>query len=142
MAAAASRATVETTGVYHGGEHDGTGERGRDGRRDRVEVGRLAARLRGLRETLDAGELGPDEQRELRRLLYGLHAVVGLHFAKEEEVYLPLLDRELTAAEAQRLFERMEHAGGEHGAVAHERLPSHLTLFLLMYNMRKLAGGE
>ena len=60
-------------------------------------------------QRLHAG--APVEERELRRVLYGLYAVVKLHFAKEEEVYLPLLDRELTADEAQALFERMESAG-------------------------------
>ncbi len=80
-------------------------------RRDHVEVVRLTERLGELRERLHDGVLGRDEELELRRLLYGLYAVVSLHFAKEEEVYLPLLDRELTAAEAQALFERMEGVG-------------------------------
>jgi iron-sulfur cluster repair protein YtfE (RIC family) len=70
-------------------------------RRDHVEVVRLTERLGELRG-------GAVDERELRRVLYGLHALVSLHFAKEEEVYLPLLDRELTAAEAETLFERME----------------------------------
>jgi len=29
-------------------------------------------------------------------VLYGLYAIVKLHFAKEEEVYLPILDQRLT----------------------------------------------
>ena len=78
-------------------------------RRDHLEVARLTEELGVLRERLHAG--APVEERELRRVLYGLYAVVKLHFAKEEEVYLPLLDRELTADEAQALFERMESAG-------------------------------
>lgn len=76
-------------------------------RRDHVEVVRLTERLGGLRERLHDGV---GEEDELRRVLYGLHAVVALHFAKEEEVYLPLLDRELTERQAQELFERMERA--------------------------------
>jgi heavy metal translocating P-type ATPase len=37
-------------------------------------------------------EDGPDseDQRELRRLLYGLHAILRLHFAQKEELYLDL----------------------------------------------------
>ncbi|MBV9308770.1 MAG: heavy metal translocating P-type ATPase [Acidobacteriaceae bacterium] len=37
---------------------------------------------------------GPDGEdiRELRRILYGLHAILKLHFAQEEESYLTLLD--------------------------------------------------
>lgn len=83
-------------------------------RRDHVEVGRLTERLGELRERLHDGVT---EEVELRHVLYGLHAVVSLHFAKEEEVYLPLLDRELTLAEAQTLFERMEQVGAGSGAV-------------------------
>jgi len=82
--------------------------------RDHVEVGRLTKRLGALREQLAARALTADEQRELRRVLYGLEAVVSLHFAKEEEVYLPLLDRQLTAEQAQALFERMEQHGTAH----------------------------
>jgi hypothetical protein len=37
---------------------------------------------------------GPDadDQRELRRVLYGLHATLKLHFAQEDESYLALID--------------------------------------------------
>ena len=34
-----------------------------------------------------------EDLRDLRRLLYGLHAVLRLHFAQEEETYLPLLEK-------------------------------------------------
>lgn len=81
-------------------------------RRDHLEVVRLTERLGWLRERLQAATLEPDEEVELRRLLYGLHAVVVLHFAKEEAVYLPLLDRALTADEAEALVERLERASG------------------------------
>jgi iron-sulfur cluster repair protein YtfE (RIC family) len=88
------------------------GKRGETGatetmRRDHVEVGRLTERLGRLRVTLHEGEPDPAELRELRRVLYGLHTLVRLHFAKEEEVYLPLLDRELTAEQGARLFAEM-----------------------------------
>lgn len=88
------------------------GKRGATGatatmRRDHVEVGRLTERLSDLRSALRDHDPSDAEQRELRRLLYGLHTLVKVHFAKEEEVYLPLLDRELTADEARSLFARM-----------------------------------
>ena len=40
----------------------------------------------------DMGPDGPDEEdaRELRRILYGLHAVLTLHFSQEDEGYLSL----------------------------------------------------
>ena len=84
-------------------------------RRDHAEVGRLTGELGRLREKLDEGELDAAQERELRHVLYGLHIVVRLHFAKEEDVYLPLLDREITSEEAQRLFASMgEVASGSH----------------------------
>ena len=46
-------------------------------------------------------------------MLYGLYTLVKVHFAKEEEIYLPLLDARLTPDEANRMFEAMEEAAGE-----------------------------
>jgi hemerythrin-like domain-containing protein len=43
-------------------------------------------------------------------LLYGLYTLVRVHFTKEEEVYLPLLDRSLSDDEAKAMFESMEAA--------------------------------
>ncbi len=36
--------------------------------------------------------LAPEDRRDLRRVLYGLHSILRLHFAQEEEHYLPLLE--------------------------------------------------
>jgi iron-sulfur cluster repair protein YtfE (RIC family) len=49
---------------------------------------------------------------DLRARLYGLEAILELHFGKEEEVLLPVLDAHLSDADAAALFEQM-------GAVAH-----------------------
>jgi hypothetical protein len=76
--------------------------------RDHVEVGRLTEELARLRASTR-----PAAGEDLRRVLYGLHALVSAHFAKEEEIYLPLLEDRLSAAEAHALFERMEAAAGE-----------------------------
>lgn len=77
--------------------------------RDHVEVGRLTDELGAL---LVFPEAEPDAQRanELRRVLYGLYALVRTHFAEEEEIYLPLLDERLTLAEAADLFKEMERS--------------------------------
>ncbi len=88
-------------------------------RRDHTEVGALTGQLGELAEQMHKGDLSATQQRELRRVLYSLHGIVKLHFAKEEEVYLPLLDRELTAEEAQRMFERMAQVSGETGGTGH-----------------------
>lgn len=82
--------------------------------RDHVEVARLTTELGTLRAKLASGALTTALQKDLRRVLYGLYALVKVHFAKEEEIYLPLLDAQLTDAEAQQLFARMRgHAHGE-----------------------------
>ncbi|HEX9057385.1 MAG TPA: hemerythrin domain-containing protein [Ktedonobacterales bacterium] len=81
--------------------------------RDHVEVGRLTEELRALRSHLAEATISEPEAKALRRVLYGLYALVKVHFAKEEEIYLPILDARLTDEEAQRMFEAMEHSAGE-----------------------------
>jgi hemerythrin-like domain-containing protein len=81
--------------------------------RDHVEIGRLAEELGVLRSSLKNDHLDASEVQALRRILYGLSALVIVHFAKEEEVYLPLLDTRLSQEEAQYLFEAMEQAAQE-----------------------------
>jgi heavy metal translocating P-type ATPase len=57
----------------------------------------IAHQVRRLGRLLDAiGAEGPDEAdiAELRRLLYGLHAILRLHTAQEEEDYLSLAEAE------------------------------------------------
>lgn len=81
--------------------------------RDHVEVAHLIGELARHRDEL-ASAVAPVAVREVRRLLYALHAVVSLHFAKEEEVYLPLLDGTLDAGEATALFAAM-HEYAVHG---------------------------
>lgn len=80
--------------------------------RDHIEVARLTERLGALRDRLAASSHVDDETADaLRSVLYGLQALVRVHFAKEEEVYLPLLDARLTQAQAAELFTEM-HEGG------------------------------
>jgi hypothetical protein len=50
----------------------------------------------------------------LRRALYRLHALLKVHLAEEEQ-YLAVLDRNLTAAEKDVLARRLEHATAGHG---------------------------
>jgi iron-sulfur cluster repair protein YtfE (RIC family) len=82
--------------------------------RDHIEVGALTEELAVLRQRLTTTtELDDDLANGLRRVLYGLHHVVKLHFAKEEEVYLPILEAHLTEAEAEQMFADM-HAASHH----------------------------
>ncbi len=55
--------------------------------RTHQEIRRLVATLRRL--IGDIGTAGPDPEqlREARKQLYGLHAIVSLHFAQEDELY-------------------------------------------------------
>lgn len=80
--------------------------------RDHVEVVRLTQELGTLRAFPEAE---PDAARanDIRRVLYGLYALVRTHFAEEEEIYLPLLDERLTLAEAASLFADMERAAAD-----------------------------
>ncbi|MBI3166382.1 MAG: hypothetical protein HYZ24_16985 [Chloroflexi bacterium] len=55
----------------------------------------------------------------LQRVLYGVYALVKLHFAKEEEVYLPILDQRLTPESAREMFEAMEDAAHKAKHAAH-----------------------
>ena len=82
-------------------------------RRDHVEVVALTDELRRLRANLDRDvPIAEDLARDLRRVLYGLYTLVRVHFAKEEEIYVPLLEQHLDESAAADLFTRM-------GAVAH-----------------------
>ncbi len=60
--------------------------------RGHVEIGRLVNVLSRLLATMPERGPEPADLRHLRRVLYGLHAVLTLHFAQEEEAYLSLLD--------------------------------------------------
>ena len=81
--------------------------------RDHVEVDRLTQELGSLRVHKTQLSVTFNQAMALRRVLYGLYALVKVHFAKEEEIYLPLLDSKLTAEEAKVMFENMEAAAHE-----------------------------
>ncbi len=80
---------------------------------DHLEVKRLTEELESLRVHRSLLTITTIQAQAMRRVLYGLYALVKVHFAKEEEVYLPLLDEKLTAHEAHELFEKMEAAAKE-----------------------------
>jgi iron-sulfur cluster repair protein YtfE (RIC family) len=75
----------------------------------------IVGRIDRLAQTAGAVEDSwpdPELARDLTRQLVGLDAILLLHFRKEEEVLLPVLDRSLTVEDASALFARM-------GGVAH-----------------------
>jgi heavy metal translocating P-type ATPase len=65
--------------------------------RGHVEIAHLTRRLGRLLDDI-AGQPQRDELIELRRLLYGLHAVLQLHFAQEDENYLSMFEDEVNAS--------------------------------------------
>ncbi len=86
--------------------------------RDHVEIAQLTEELGSLRVHKSQLSITFNQAMALRRVLYGLYTLLKVHFAKEEEIYLPLLDAKLTAEEAHSMFENMEAAAHE----AKERL--------------------
>jgi quercetin dioxygenase-like cupin family protein len=62
---------------------------------------------------LSAGSLAAADRERARRVLYGLRALLEVHFTKENEAYVPLLNR-LSAAERQTLFDRLSGGGHAH----------------------------
>jgi len=88
------------------GSHDAT----KTMSRDHVEVGNYIEELVTLKKDIKGGELTLAQIQSLQRVLYGVYALVKVHFAKEEEIYLPILDQRLTPESAQEMFEAMEDA--------------------------------
>ena len=82
--------------------------------RDHVEVGRYVDGLAELQN-----DLSPRNFKALQRVLYGVYALVKVHFAKEEEVYLPILEEKLSSEEAREMFEAMEQAAGRAKLAVH-----------------------
>lgn len=81
--------------------------------RDHLEVIRLSEELETLRLHLFYAPVSESDEKALRRVLYGLYAIIKLHLAKEEEIYLPLLEARLGAEEVHRMFEVMKRTAQE-----------------------------
>jgi cation transport ATPase len=70
----------------------GTGEAMAPMSRAHAEIGRLTRRLEDHLAALDAGaELDPGRRQDLLACLYGLHALLQLHYLQEEENYFALV---------------------------------------------------
>ena len=81
-------------------------------RREHAELRRLIDSMGEYHELVTLGQLGPAEAIGLRRALYRLHAMLRVHLA-EEELYLRVLDRNLSAKEIDQLARGIEHANAE-----------------------------
>jgi iron-sulfur cluster repair protein YtfE (RIC family) len=65
--------------------------------------------LRRIDQLEAMGEAGVPDPEEARTVLHGLAAILLLHFRKEEDVLLPVLDATLDEREAAALFTHMSH---------------------------------
>ena len=81
--------------------------------RDHLEVIRLTEELEALRLHLFYTPLSGSDEKALLRVLYGLYAIIKLHLAKEEEIYLPLLEAHLQPDELHRMVEAMARTAQE-----------------------------
>jgi iron-sulfur cluster repair protein YtfE (RIC family) len=63
----------------------------------------IVARIERLSET------SPEDIETVQELLYGLHALVSVHFDKEETIQLPAFDRR-PADEVEDVLHRMHHS--------------------------------
>ncbi len=81
--------------------------------RDHLEVIRLTEELESLRLHLFYTPASQSDEQALRRVLYGLYAIIKLHLAKEEEIYLPILEARFPAEEVDGLVEAMKRTDTE-----------------------------
>ena len=72
-------------------------------------IGAMVEELAGL----STGALSAADRERARRLLYGLQTLLEVHFTKENEAYVPLLNR-LSAADRETLFQRLSGGGHAH----------------------------
>lgn len=69
--------------------------------RAHVEIAHLVRRVGRLLDEIDPVRPDEDDLLEVRRVLYGLHAILVLHFAQEDEGYLSLVDDEVPSRPAR-----------------------------------------
>lgn len=87
--------------------------------RDHVEVVRFTEELGSLKDKVALFGVTENDLTALQRVLFGLYGIVKLHFDKEEEIYVPILEKGLSPSEAAEMFEAMEKAADEARATAH-----------------------
>jgi hemerythrin-like domain-containing protein len=85
--------------------------------RDHVEVVALTMELDAITHRIGE-DRSPAVVVDARRVLYGLYALVKLHFTEEEEIYVPVLEEALDADHAREMFDRMEAAASDARATA------------------------
>lgn len=70
--------------------------------RAHIEISHLIKVFGKVLDEMPAKGPGPEDIREIRRILYGLYAILTLHFAQEEESYLALIEERMKPEEGER----------------------------------------
>ena len=81
----------------------------------REEHDRLRALFASLYEfghAIDRGQFGPEEALALRRVLFRLYSLLKVHLS-EEEMYLAVLERDLTSEQKAVLARGIDHAAAQ-----------------------------
>lgn len=80
---------------------------------DHVVIGE---RIEALASSVDSAldDWGERGAADISRQLTALAAIIGLHFRKEEEVLLPIIDSAMSVEEGHALFEQMGHTAHAH----------------------------
>jgi Hemerythrin HHE cation binding domain. len=81
-------------------------------RREHEQLRGLFKSLCGYSELVAEGTMSQGDEIGLRRVLYRLFAILKVHLA-EEELYLGVLDRNLSAEEKDILAQGIDHADAE-----------------------------
>jgi heavy metal translocating P-type ATPase len=68
--------------------------------RAHIEISHLIKVFGRVLDEMPAKGPGPEDIREIRRILYGLYAILTLHFAQEEESYLALIEERMKSDKA------------------------------------------
>ena len=79
-------------------------------RREHDEIRKLVAELVRLQQRLDLGEVHTSETVALRRVIFRLYAMLKVHLA-EEQLYLRIIDHEVSPEVAEKLAAAMDHSG-------------------------------
>lgn len=78
--------------------------------REHEDIRDLAEELENVKGDLRGETLGEGLTCSLRRILYGLHTLVKSHLAKEEEIYLPILEEQPSLSPAEPHLLRAERS--------------------------------
>ena len=79
-------------------------------RREHDEIRELVAELARLERRLDPGPLHTSETVALRRVIFRLFSMLKVHLA-EEQLYLAIIEHEVSPEGAERLAAAMDHGG-------------------------------